>query len=155
MNFAFGNGQQGMAPTHPAPGGTTVDCPACINQQSACSIQQLPVSIAQELKQLPLLMGCCCHVVRQVFMLRYPYQEDLRDWDHTTAAANSAYVMPNDLFYRLHPFHLIMDTQCHLIQAGPAMARVCPNMRVGEPIVKYFKVCLLILFGPVNMSSYH
>lgn len=46
----------------------------------------------------------------QVFRLSYPCQEQMKQYaDIEQQAASSIYSMPHDLFYQLHPYHLLLD----------------------------------------------
>ena len=73
----------------------------------------------------------------QVFVLRYPYQPQMAS---SEAAANSLYSMPHDLFYQLHPFHLILNAQLEIVQLGSSMKTVAPRIRLGDPLALHFKV---------------
>lgn len=89
-----------------------------------------------------LVVGCTW---RQVFQLRYPFQEDLRDWGDTTAAAEcSMFSMSAPLFYTLHPFHLILDDKMQLLQWGPALGRAVAGLQVGQHVRTFFKVCTIL-----------
>jgi hypothetical protein len=48
--------------------------------------------------------------------------------------------MPHALFYRLFPFHLLLDERCRVLQAGPALLRVSPSLAPGDPIVRHAKI---------------
>eukprot|EP00878_Enallax_costatus_P026891 GHUV01028902.1.p1 GENE.GHUV01028902.1~~GHUV01028902.1.p1 ORF type:complete len:767 (+),score=239.67 GHUV01028902.1:298-2598(+) len=81
--------------------------------------------------------GDCDH---EVFQLSYPYQEGLRHWGNVSQEAQqSIFSMPAHLFYELHPFHLILDASMHLVQAGPAIKRVVPDMQMGRHIRDHFR----------------
>lgn len=76
-----------------------------------------------------------------MFRLRYPYQEQLRNYgDFTAAAQASIYSMPAQEFYQLHPFHIVLDSSMQLLQWGRAVEQVVPDMQVGQHVSKYFKV---------------
>ena len=51
-----------------------------------------------------------------------------------------AYDMPADLFHELNPFHLLLDEQCRVLQAGAALARVCPSLRRGDAAVRHARI---------------
>lgn len=82
----------------------------------------------------------------EVFRLTYPRQEALRGYGDDAAAAVDAaaagalYGMPPALFYRLHPFHVLLADDLSVLQAGPGLRRIAPACRPGEPFVRHFKV---------------
>ena len=43
-------------------------------------------------------------------------------------------------FYDLHPFHLLLDSQCRLLQCGSVIARLLPSVRQGDSLEAHFKV---------------
>lgn len=94
---------------------------------------------------------CCMHVRKQtvlfpalflqVLKLTYPYQPALHDWGLESAAAQrSFFAMPAPMFYQLHPFHIIMDSQLNLLQWGAAVGRVLPDLAVGQHVRDFFRV---------------
>jgi hypothetical protein len=85
-------------------------------------------------------LAAACPSCSQVFLLSYPYQEQLKEWDHAAAASASCYAMPADLFYRLHPFHLLLDEELRVLQAGWALGRVAPGLVPGEALTSHFRV---------------
>jgi hypothetical protein len=73
-------------------------------------------------------------------VLRYPYQAQMAKSNE--AANNSLYTMPHDLFYQLHPFHLILNPSLEIVQIGSALKTVAPRIRLGDPLALHFKVSL-------------
>ncbi|KAF8066284.1 Gucy1b1 [Scenedesmus sp. PABB004] len=81
--------------------------------------------------------GDCDH---EVFKLSYPYQAQLRGWGAASAQARaSLFSLSPALFYELHPFHLIMDEGLTLLQWGPGVARVVPELAEGQHLRQHFK----------------
>lgn len=88
----------------------------------------------------------------EVLKLTYPYQPDLQDWGkEPEAAQRSIFSMPAPMFYELHPFHIIMDSQLQLLQWGAAIGRVVTELRVGQHVREYFRVRT----GCDNQASNH
>ena len=52
--------------------------------------------------------------------MTYPHQEGIEGRATSVAerAARSIYAMPAPTFYRLFPFHFILDRDCRLLQVG-------------------------------------
>ena len=52
--------------------------------------------------------------------MTYPHQEALQGRGASVAerAARSNYAMPAPTFYRLFPFHFILDRECRLMQVS-------------------------------------
>jgi hypothetical protein len=49
--------------------------------------------------------------------------------------------MPPNMFYELHPFHLLMaEERLTLLQVGPALGRLLPEAQAGDPFGYHFKV---------------
>lgn len=48
--------------------------------------------------------------------------------------------MPAHLFYKLHPFHLLISEDMTLLQVGPAIERTVPGVKVGDHFITHFKV---------------
>lgn len=126
---------------------------------AACSCKQLVDVLGQPMSMQPSLRDevgfvhltagnskpSCnvrpCWDVLQVFRLSYPYQEDLRNWGNVSQEAQeSVFSMPSHVFYELYPFHLILDANLRLVQAGPAIRRVIPELQAGEHIRDHFRV---------------
>lgn len=83
----------------------------------------------------------CSFSSLQVFKLTYPYQPALRDWGkESEAAQRSFFSMSAPVFYQLHPFHIIMDSQLNLLQWGAAVGRVVSDMKVGQHVRDFFRV---------------
>lgn len=109
-----------------------------------------PLRVGHGVRQSARAARLCCHapgrhsrppVCLQVFRLTYPYQEQLRNWDgFSDAAASSIYSMPAPVFYKLHPFHLILDQHMQLLQWGSGVAQVVPDMAVGQHVRLHFRV---------------
>jgi hypothetical protein len=77
----------------------------------------------------------------EILRLTYPYQPNLRDWGkESEAAQRSFFSMPAPMFYELHPFHIIMDSQLRLLQWGAAIGRVVTELRVGLHLSDFFRV---------------
>jgi guanylate cyclase soluble subunit beta len=74
----------------------------------------------------------------QIFLVKYPFQEVMQ-YDQTAATA-SIYSMPTALFYELHPFHLLLDDDCRLLQAGAALLRICPALAAGQGIAQHARI---------------
>lgn len=111
-----------------------VACAVTITQHSThCST----TSYAPPL-QIPV--SACLLACLQVFLVKYPYQELVRELSDKQAAHASIYSMPASLFYDLHPFHLLLDRECRLLQAGAAVKRVAPSLVPGEPIVRHARL---------------
>jgi guanylate cyclase soluble subunit beta len=79
--------------------------------------------------------------VPQIFELTYPFQEQIAaDQADDATAAESIYSMPAPLFYELHPFHMLLDDSCRVLQAGPALLRISPSLRVGDDVVRHTRI---------------
>jgi len=78
----------------------------------------------------------------EVFKLTYPFQEELRSWEDglTEGEAAAVYGMPPGLFYKLHPFHLLLAEDLTVLQAGAAVLRIAPSLKLGDALVRHFKV---------------
>jgi hypothetical protein len=77
----------------------------------------------------------------QIFDLEYPYQEAIAvGAADAAAAARSIYSMPAPLFCELHPFHLLLDEGCRVLQAGPALMRIAPSLRAGDEVVRHVRI---------------
>ena len=69
----------------------------------------------------------------EVFRITYPFQAQLRDWESQDALAQqSMYGLTNAQFYKLFPFHILLDDQCRVLQTGGALQRLFPDtLRAG------------------------
>ncbi|KIY96769.1 guanylate cyclase, partial [Monoraphidium neglectum] len=78
----------------------------------------------------------------EIFRLTYPHQEAIRARDDTARkAAASLFAMPPNMFYELHPFHLLMaEERLTLLQVGPALGRLLPEAQAGDPFGYHFKI---------------
>lgn len=47
--------------------------------------------------------------------------------------------MPHDVFYKLHPFHLLVDEDLNVMQAGAGARRVAAGLAPGDRFVQHFK----------------
>ncbi|GFR46278.1 hypothetical protein Agub_g7832 [Astrephomene gubernaculifera] len=65
--------------------------------------------------------GDCDH---EIFRVTYPHQESLTLWDNHDAALASEYSMTKDFFFEMFPFHVILDPDCRVVQAGSVMTRL-------------------------------
>lgn len=62
-------------------------------------------------------------------------------------AATSIYGMPPSVFYKLHPFHLVLDEDLNVLQVGPALRRIAPGCHLGDSLVRHFKVRPRLAWG--------
>lgn len=77
----------------------------------------------------------------QVLKLSYPYQAVLQNWGGRSQAAQQSIIsMSAPLFYKLHPFHLVMDADMVILQWGEAIGRVVPDLKVGLHVRDVFRV---------------
>ncbi|GLC33173.1 hypothetical protein PLESTB_000362800 [Pleodorina starrii] len=81
----------------------------------------------------------------EVFLLTYPYQEVLRDWQDEQAAAQRQrqlhpFTVAPDTFYAMFPFHILMDRHCCVVQAGAALTRLFPKLTAGAPLADTFQL---------------
>lgn len=87
----------------------------------------------------------------QVWRVTYPSQSSVLEARaaEAKAAATSIFTMDAPLFYRLHPFHLLIDSECKVVQAGAALSRVVPGLVVGADFRQLFDVTM-----PYTDTSY-
>jgi hypothetical protein len=85
----------------------------------------------------------------EVFQLTYPHQAQLEGWgaELSDGDASGLYRMPPGLFYRLHPFHLLLAEDLTVVQAGPAIRKIAPALAMGDELGKHFKVRRGFMFG--------
>ncbi|KXZ51386.1 hypothetical protein GPECTOR_12g348 [Gonium pectorale] len=77
----------------------------------------------------------------EVFRVSYPYQESLAHWHDHQAALASEYGMSQSFFYEMFPFHLLLDTDCCVLQAGSVMSRLFgETLTRGSPVGDTFKL---------------
>ncbi|KAJ9517261.1 hypothetical protein QJQ45_009127 [Haematococcus lacustris] len=84
----------------------------------------------------------------EVFLVGYPRQtlsnrvNNCGDSQPEAAAAVSpcAFTLSPDLFAELHPFHLLLDCNCSVLQFGSVLPRLVPGIAVGAPAASLFKV---------------
>ena len=57
-------------------------------------------------------------------------------------SSGSLLSLPHHLFYRLHPFHLLLDTSMAVLQAGQLISKVAPHLRTLDHVGKHFQVTL-------------
>ena len=70
----------------------------------------------------------------EVFRVTYPAVQRARDADAAEAAAlESVMGLSPAQFFRLHPFHVIIDANCRVLQRGVALAQLFPDtLTVGS-----------------------
>ncbi|EFJ47487.1 guanylyl and adenylyl cyclase family member, partial [Volvox carteri f. nagariensis] len=87
----------------------------------------------------------------EVFLVTYPYQEALSHWQPAAPAAEGGPLPPSplsphrftvcpDTFYSLFPFHLLLDRQCFVVQAGAALMRLFPDLTAGTHLADTFQL---------------
>jgi guanylate cyclase soluble subunit beta len=78
----------------------------------------------------------------EVFRVTYPPQENMRNWNMAeSGAATSLYGLNNTQFYRLFPFHILLDKRCHVLQCGHALQRLYPDtLKVGTHVGDTFRL---------------
>ena len=104
----------------------------------------------------------------EVFRITYPFQEQLRDWEsqaraqrravrgascaradacfaclfcraQDAMAQKSMYGLTNAQFYKLFPFHILLDDQCRVLQTGGALQRLFPDtLQPGKHVQEAF-----------------
>jgi hypothetical protein len=69
----------------------------------------------------PLAFLCCqCLAApQQVFLIKYPPQADVRPPAPVQSAAG--FTLSSEEFAELHPFHLLLDKDCRLLQVWPTV----------------------------------
>lgn len=64
----------------------------------------------------------------EVFLITYPFQAQMLDFEIQDAVAQSSmYGLTNAQFYKLFPFHILLDDQCCVLQTGSALQRLFPE----------------------------
>lgn len=69
----------------------------------------------------------------EVFLVTFPFQQSLVDFELEEASTESVFTIENKAFYKLFPFHMLLDSQLRIIQAGtphpfcPATALFCSD----------------------------
>ncbi|GLI65462.1 hypothetical protein VaNZ11_008812 [Volvox africanus] len=76
----------------------------------------------------------------EVFLVTYPYKEDLRHWGTDPDLLQRRFTMTPETFYSLFPFHILMDRQCCIVQAGSALTRLFPELAFGAPLADIFQL---------------
>jgi hypothetical protein len=51
-----------------------------------------------------------------VFLVRYPYQEDMKLWAQQPLPDSVRFSMSHELFYQLAPFHILLDKDMSVLQ---------------------------------------
>jgi class 3 adenylate cyclase len=51
-----------------------------------------------------------------------------------------SYIPASDQFARIQPFHMVMDDRLFLQQVGPAIQKLAPGLRLGEPLTDFFEI---------------
>jgi guanylate cyclase soluble subunit beta len=78
----------------------------------------------------------------EVFLVTYPFQEQMRDWNKIESIAKaSLYGLTNAQFYKLFPFHVLLDDSCRVLQCGSALQRLFPDtLALGAHIQDTFRL---------------
>lgn len=82
-----------------------------------------PLPLPRPPHPTPCFPRPACSLPLQIFRVSYPHQASLSSWDDRAAARASLYAMSHDFFFHMFPFHLIIDTEGCLVQAGAVMSR--------------------------------
>ncbi|KAL6759494.1 hypothetical protein V8C86DRAFT_2573451 [Haematococcus lacustris] len=85
--------------------------------------------------------GSCDH---EVWKVTFPAQSGFvkQRQEVAAASATASYSMNASLFYRLNPFHFIIDADGRLVQVGHVLARVQPKAVVGALASDVFSVLM-------------
>ncbi|KAG2499523.1 hypothetical protein HYH03_002469 [Edaphochlamys debaryana] len=82
--------------------------------------------------------GDCDH---EIFRVTYPCQPALSAWHDHGAGAASLMALPPALFYELFPFHIVLDEECRIVQAGSVVTRLLGSTLLpGSPLSATFKL---------------
>ena len=78
----------------------------------------------------------------EVFAVTYPPQENMRNWNLAEAGApTSIFGLNNAQFYRLFPFHILLDKECRVLQCGHALQRLYPDtLKTGTHVQDTFRL---------------
>ena len=52
----------------------------------------------------------------------------------------STFTLPPEQFAQVFPFHILLDAQMGIVQVGATLQRLCPCMRIGQPLADVCKV---------------
>ena len=78
----------------------------------------------------------------EVFRITFPPQENMRNWNLAeSGASTSLYGLSNAQFYRLFPFHILLDKHCRVLQCGHALKRLYPDtLKAGSHVGDTFRL---------------
>ncbi|GAX79397.1 hypothetical protein CEUSTIGMA_g6838.t1 [Chlamydomonas eustigma] len=80
---------------------------------------------------------------REVYKLSLPQEEKIHTYNreqHAEAAAQCTYTPSPSLFYRMFPFHFIIDQECRLLQVGSKLQDIASRMTKGSLIGHTLKI---------------
>jgi len=83
--------------------------------------------------------GAPRRATHEVFALRFP-EAQAAPGPRPPVLSADAYSMPRDVFYELHPFHVLLDDQLVVLQHGAGVARVAPGIKPGDPVRAHFRL---------------
>jgi serine/threonine protein kinase len=75
----------------------------------------------------------------EVFALRFPEAQAALG-PRAPLPSSASYAMPRDVFYELHPFHMLLDDQLVVLQHGAGLARVAPGIKPGDRAAQHFRL---------------
>lgn len=98
---------------------------------------------------------------QQVFEIRYPEQTGFTIPSTKASAlactSTTGFTIQPELFATLHPFHLLLDKDCFIMQHGHVLKRLLPDIAPGTHISQFFTVrssclgrcrpCIMAMFG--------
>ena len=78
----------------------------------------------------------------EVFSVTFPPQENMRNWALAeTGAPTSIFGLNNAQFYKLFPFHILLDKECRVLQCGHALQRLYPEtLKAGTHVQDTFRL---------------